>query len=126
MTRDDFLKFVEKTLEEVIQVAENETGKSLPRKIAFRWFSQTAEPFTENIAEQIAERVFIDENNIYPEVDIGVGDLADDGTVLIFANIAGREPEPWGKNPNGYEGPFNYIVGRDFLDKSRKKSEKNK
>jgi hypothetical protein len=34
-------------------------------------------------------RVFVDEDHIRPCVDIGVGDLLDDGTPVIMANVAG-------------------------------------
>jgi len=38
MEREAFKQFVEQTLENVIRYAEENTGKSLPRKIAFGWF----------------------------------------------------------------------------------------
>jgi hypothetical protein len=117
MTRDGFKRFVAETLEAVIQLAERETGKSLPRKIAFRWFTQKSEPIRENIVEHITERVFIDEEHIYPCVDIGVGDILDDGTVLIMANVAGYSPRPFGKNWHGEDGPFIHIIGQSVLDK---------
>lgn len=117
MTKEDFQTFVEETLEEVIKLAEKESGKSLSRKIAFRWFSQKDEPIKENIAEHITEKVYIDENNIYPCVDIGVGDITDDGTLTIFANIAGYSPRPFGKNWQEKEGPFIHIIGHEFLNK---------
>lgn len=117
MTRDKFLTFVEKTLEEVIKIAEKESGQSLSRKISFRWFSQKDEPIKENIAEHITEKVYIDESHIYPCVDIGVGDILDDGTLVIFANIAGYSPRPFGTNWHGKEGPFIHIIGHQFLIK---------
>jgi len=118
MTKDDFQNFVEKTIEEVIQLAEKQSGKSLSRKIAFRWFTQKTEPITEKISQYIAEKVFIDENNIYPCVDIGVGDILEDGSLIIFANIAGYPPKPWGINWQGKEGPFIYIIGQNFIEKT--------
>jgi len=117
MTKEKFLKFVEETLEEVINLAEKESGKSLSRKIAFRWLFQKDEPIKENIARHITEKVYVDENNIYPCVDIGVSDILDDGTLIIFANIAGYSPEPFGKNWRGKESPFIYIIGHQFLNK---------
>lgn len=117
MTRESFQIFVEKTIEEVIKLAEKETGKSLSRKIAFRWFNQKERPITDNIPLKITEKVFIDENNIFPCVDIGVGDILEDETLVIFANIAGYSPRPWGLNWKGIEGPFIYIIGNKFLEK---------
>lgn len=125
MTKEDFQGFVEKTLEEVIQLVEKESGKSLSRKIAFRWFSQKTEPITENIVQHITDKVFIDEEHIYPCVDIGVGDILEDGTLLIFANIAGYSPKPWGINWHGKEGPFIHIIGHKFLKKMGENTELN-
>lgn len=117
MNREEFQRFVEQTIEEVIQSAEIKSGKKLTRKILFRWFSQKTEPVSKNISQHITEKVFIDENNIYPCVDIGVGDILDDETLVVFANIAGYAPKPWGKNWQGKDGPFIHIIGRDFLEK---------
>lgn len=117
MTRTDFHDFVSQTLEEVIKLAEKESGKVLSREIIFRWFTQTSEPIKENITQHITNKVFVDEENIYPCVDIGVGDILEDGTLVIFANIAGYSPKPWGKNWQGKEGPFIHIIGEQFLSK---------
>jgi hypothetical protein len=38
---------------------------------------------TENIVEHIVERVFIDEEHIYPDLDLGICDLLEDGSLLI-------------------------------------------
>lgn len=119
MTKEDFQNFVEKTIEEVIQLAEKESGKSLSRKIVFQWFFQKTEPISENISQHITDRVYVDENNIYPCVDIGVGDILKDGTLLILANVAGYSARPWGINWQGKEGPFIHIIGHQFLDKVR-------
>jgi hypothetical protein len=121
MTKEDFKIFVKKSLEEVIQLAERKSGKSLSRKIAFQWFSQKTEPIKENISQHITDKVFIDEKHIYPCVDIGVGDILEDETLVIFANIAGYSPRPWGINWQGKEGPFIQIIGHQFLNKIRKK-----
>lgn len=117
MNRSDFQKFVEQTIEQVIQLAEKESGRLLTRKFAFRWFSQKEEPLRENISQHITDKVFIDENNIFPCVDIGVGDILEDGTLIIFANIAGYAPRPWMKNWQGKDGPFIHIIGQKFIDK---------
>jgi hypothetical protein len=120
MKREEFRKFVAQTLEEVIQLAEKKSGRQLSRTIAFKWFAQK-EPLAENIIEHITDRVFIDEEHIYPCVDIGVGDVFVDGTLLILANIAGYEPRPFGKNWQDKDGPFIHIIGQKFLDKMNEK-----
>ena len=119
MTRGEFKLLVVDTIEAVIRLAEKKTGKALPRKIAFKWFSQTSTPLRGGIVEHITERVFIDEEHIYPCIDIGVGDILADGTVLIHANVAGYSPRPFQKNWTGREGPFVYIIGQNVLDKLR-------
>jgi hypothetical protein len=75
----------------------------------------TRELIRENIVEEIVARVFVDDEHIYPCVDIGVGDLLQDGTPLIAANVAGYPPGPFGKNWTGTDGPFIHIIGGSFL-----------
>ena len=115
-TKGEFTAFVRRTLEEVIQLAETHTRTVLPRKMKFRWLGHDA-LIVEGIVEAIVNRVYVDEENIYPCVDIGVGDLSDEGSPIIVANVAGYNPRPFGKNWTGREGPFVFIIGRPFLDK---------
>jgi hypothetical protein len=69
----------------------------------------------------LVDRVFVSDDQIYPCVDIGVGDLSDGGTPIIMANVAGYTPRPFQKNWTGRDGPFVFIVGQRFLDKCRRK-----
>jgi hypothetical protein len=115
-TRVEFAAFVERTLEQVIQFAELHTRTSLPRKMKFRWLGQDV-LIDEGIVEAIVNRVYVDPENIYPCVDIGVGDLSDDGSPIIIATVAGYSPKPFQKNWTGREGPFVFIIGQPYLDK---------
>lgn len=115
-SKGEFTAFVRRTLKEVIQLAETHTRTVLPRKMKFRWLGQDA-LIDEGIVEEIVNRVYVDEQNIYACVDIGVGDLADDGSPIIVANVAGYSPRPFQKNWTGREGPFVFIIGQPFLDK---------
>jgi hypothetical protein len=117
MNREKFSTFVSTVLEDVIQFAEEKAGQKLPRRFAFQWLGRSNPRITENIVEQIVERVFIDEEHIYPCVDLGVGDLLENGSLLIVGNVAGYAPRPLGKNWTGREGPFVPIVGISFLNK---------
>jgi hypothetical protein len=117
MNREEFAAFVTETLEDVIRLAEEKSGAKLPRKIAFRWLGRSTSTVTDNIVQYIVERVFVDEEHIYPCVDIGVGDLLEDGSVLIVGNVAGYPPRAFGKNWTGRDGPFVRIVGQPFLNK---------
>jgi len=117
MNREDFAAFVARTLEDVVQVAEAKCGKESSRKIAFVWLGRSHPVVNENIVEYIVKRVFVDEEHIYPCVDIGVGDRLDDGTLLIVGSVAGYAPRPFGQNWTGRDGPFVRIVGGPFLNK---------
>jgi len=116
MTRAEFTVFVERTLEEVLKFAEEHTHAALPRKIKFRWLGQDA-LVSEGIVEAIVSKVYVDQENIYPCVDIGVGDLSEDGLPVIVANVAGYNSRPFQRNWTGREGPFVFIIGKPFLDK---------
>lgn len=120
MNRQQFKLFVDETLENVIRLAEQETGNKLSRKYCFHWFGRKSEMVCQNIAEHITQKVFIEEDHIYPCVDIGVTDILDDGTLVISANIAGYAPRAFGKNWTDRDGPFVYIIGQELLDRSRR------
>ena len=124
MNREDFAALVARTLDDVIQLAEEKCGKELPRKIAFRWLGRSHPVVSENIVEHIVERVFVDEKHIFPCVDIGVGDILEDGTPLIVGSVAGYAPRPFGQNWTGRDGPFVRIVGRPFLNKMAGKKDR--
>jgi hypothetical protein len=117
MNREEFSTFVTATLEEVVRFAEEKARKKLRRKFVFQWSGRANPRITENIFEQIVERVFIDEEHIYPCVDLGVADLLEDGSLLIIGNVSGHVPRPFGRNWTGREGPFVPIVGISFLNK---------
>ncbi len=118
MDRETFTAFVQKTLEEVVELAEEKAQRTLPRRLAFQWLGKDKPRVTKEIAEYIVERVFVDAEHIYPCVDIGVGDLLEDETVLIVGSVAGYAPRPFGKNWSDREGPFVQIVGAPFLARS--------
>ena len=117
MTREEFTHFVEETIEQVICLAEQECGKSLPRLYVFRWLGRSQPLITENAIEHIVQRVFVDEKHIFPCVDIGVADLLDDSTLLIVGSVAGFAPRPFGDNWTGRKGPFVHIVGVRLLSR---------
>ena len=117
MTRQEFAAFVERTIEEVICLAEEKSGKTIQRKYAFRWLGRSYPTVTDNAIEHIVERVFVDEEHIYPCVDIGVGDILEDGSLLIIGNVAGYAPRPFGPNWTGRMGPFIHVVGQPFLNR---------
>jgi hypothetical protein len=117
MTREEFTRFVEKTVEEVICLAERKCGKELPRSYVFRWLGRSQPLITANVIEYIVQRVFVDEDHIYPCVDIGVGDLLEDGTLLIVGSVAGYSPRQFGENWTGRQDPFIHIIGAPLLNR---------
>src|SRR5258707_1336522 len=117
MNREDFAGFVARTFDDVIRFPEEKCGKELSRKIAFRWLGGSHSVVSENIVEHIVERIFVDEDHIYPCVDIGVGDVLEDSTLLIVGSVAGYALRPFGQNWTGRDGPFVRIVGVTFLNK---------
>ena len=118
MTRVEFTSFVERTIEGVVRLAEQKAGRKLSRNYAFQWLRQpSSSRVTNDIPAHIVERIFIDEEHIYPCVDIGVGDQLQDGSLLIVASVAGYAPRPFGKNWTGRDGPFIHIVGQPFLNR---------
>ena len=116
MTRAEFTVFVERTLEEVLQFAEERTQTALPRKIKFRWLGHDT-LMEKGIVDAIVNRVWVDPENIYPCVDIGAGDLTEDGSPIVVANVAEYSQRPFQKNWTGRNGPFVYIIGKPFMDK---------
>jgi len=117
MNREDFAAFTANALNDVIQLAEEKCGNKLPHKIAFQWLGRSHPVVRENIVEHVVSRVFVDDEHIFPCVDIGVGDILEDGTLLIVGSVAGYAPRPFGRNWTGRNGPFVHIVGAPFLNK---------
>jgi hypothetical protein len=117
MTREDFITFVESAIEEVTCLAEEKSGQQLQRKSAFCWLGSSYPIVTENIVEYIVERVFVDDEHIYPCVDFGVGDIFEDGSLLVVGSVAGYAPRPFAPNWTGRSGPFVHIVGAPFLNR---------
>lgn len=117
MNREEFTAFATGTIEDLIQLAEAKCGEKLSRKIAFRWLGGSHPVVTQHIIEHIVDRVFVDEEHIFPCVDIGVCDIFEDGMLLVVGAVAGYAPRPFGQNWTGRAGPFVRIVGAPFLNK---------
>jgi hypothetical protein len=121
MTREEFKTHVEETIESCIQEAEKRVGQKFERRYCFNWIAAKTEPVPqEQVAEFITERTYVDSEHIYPCFDIGVGDMLDDGRLLLVGYRAGYAPRPWGKNWTGRDGPFVRIMGQKFIDRYEK------
>jgi hypothetical protein len=66
-----------------MRLAEEKCGNELPHRIAFQWLGLSHPVVSENIVEHIVSRVLMDDEHIFPCVDIGVGDVLENGTLLI-------------------------------------------
>jgi len=118
VTRDAFKTHVQETIEGVICDAEKRVCVQLGRRYCFNWMGAKSEPVPEGqVVEFITQHVYIDPDHIYPCVDIGVGDILDDGRLLLIGGRAGYPPCEWRKNWTGREGPFVPIMGQKLLDK---------
>jgi hypothetical protein len=124
MQRELFADFVAQTLEDVIVLAEEKVGKKLPRRIAFQWLGEAQPQITEGVVEYIVQRVYLDAEHIYPCVDLGVADLAEDGSLLIVGNVSGYPATTFRRNWTGREGPFVRIVGSPLVERMRGHSPK--
>jgi hypothetical protein len=117
MTRIEFTRFTAGAVEDVIRLAEERCGKPVSRSVAFQWLGSKEQPIRDAVVETIVDRVFVDEEHIYPCVDMGVMDMLEDGTPLVTAAIAGYAPKSFGKNWTDRDGPFVRVIGDAFLAK---------
>jgi hypothetical protein len=118
MTRDDFKKYVEDTIEGFIQEAEKRIGHALPRRYCFGYCNPPrviAEQ--EQVSEYLAQLVFVDEEHIYPCFDLILDDILDDGRLLFVGYRAHFKPRPW---EQGFmqPGPFNLKISDEFFKKT--------
>jgi len=117
MTREAFKAHVQETIDSFIQETEKRIGQRLERRYCFNWIGAKNEPVPqEQVAEFITQQAYVDAEHIYPCFDIGVGEMLDDGRLLLVGYRASYPPRPWGKNWTGRDGPFVFILGQKLLD----------
>src|SRR5262249_28057592 len=105
-------------VEELIRAAERRVGRALPRRYCFGSVRPSRVRVPQgHVAEYLTGRVYVDEDRIYPCYDLILGDVLDDGRLLLCGYRAGYAPRPWGRNWTGRDGPFVLMVGGDFLEK---------
>lgn len=117
MTREEFTVFTREAIDRAVRVAEEKSGRRLPRELRFQWLGK-GEVVDSGIAEAVVSRVFVEPDLIYPCVDIGVAGVDSKNRTLLVASIAGYAPRPFGKNWIGAEGPYIIIVGAQLLNGS--------
>ncbi len=120
MTCDDSERHLDDTIEELIIAAEQNFGRSLPRRFCFGFISPSRVEVTQaEVVEHITKEVFIDEDHIRPCFDLILGDILEDGTLLLCGYCANYPAMPWQEKWRGSEraGPFNLMYAQQFLDK---------
>ncbi|SFF31669.1 hypothetical protein [Spirosoma endophyticum] len=111
MTKIEFISFVRKTLEELIQYAEIYAEKEFPRALAFKWMGETNWEYDQKeILNKLVDRVYQGEEQIYPCVDLIVKGIKA-GKVEVEGRVAGYEPRAFQKGWSGRMGPFIYGFG---------------
>jgi hypothetical protein len=117
MTRDEFKAHTIASLEDSIVRLEGIIGVALPRDLAFQWLTEPdSYYFGDEVIEGIVARVYVDEDHIWPCVDIGPSKILPDGRLLIVATRAGHPPRPFSMNWTGRMGPFVLVYGGDFVN----------
>jgi hypothetical protein len=117
MTRDEFKAHTIASVEDSITRLEGIVGVALPRDLAFQWLTEPDRYyFGDEVIEGIVARVYVDEDHIWPCVDIGPSKILPDGRLLIVATRAGHPPQPFGLNWTGPMGPFVLVYGGDFVN----------
>jgi hypothetical protein len=116
MNRDEFKTHTIASVEDSITRLEGIIGVALPRDLAFQWLREPDRYYFGNeVIEGITARVYVDEDHIWPCVDIGPSKILPDGRLLIVATRAGHPPRPFGLNWSGRMGPFVLVHGGDLV-----------
>ncbi|PWG04026.1 hypothetical protein [Polaribacter aquimarinus] len=119
MKLKEFKIHIEKTLAELKLYAELHSGEKLPNDFDFEWrFSEKIKASgKKNVIELIAEKVYINENEIYPCVDLFVERITTENRILVSGRIAGFPPKKFGKGWSNRPGPFIYGIGNGISTK---------
>ncbi|MFC5046062.1 hypothetical protein ACFSTE_05135 [Aquimarina hainanensis] len=114
MTQNEFKKHIEKPLSELKLYAELHSGEELPNDFEFEWHlaQKVKAAGKNNVTELITKKVYLEEEKIYPCVDLIVEKITDENRILISGRIAGYEPREFGKGWSNRLGPFIYGIGR--------------
>jgi len=118
MSFEDFLKFVEKTIEELILYGQLHSGKDyLDYALEFKWDVQGANTVSdrENMIFEISDKVFVSPNKIYPCVDLTIEQPTQEKKLRILGRRAGYEPKEFGTGWSNRPGPFIYGIGKGII-----------
>lgn len=115
MTKKEFTDFVDKTLDEVKKYAEIHADKSLPLEFKFKWLRDDCETVMgrQNVIDEIIRLVYIQEDKIYPCVDLNIG--LEEGYISLTSWIANYEPRPFQRGWSNRPGPFIYCIDQSLI-----------
>jgi len=111
MTRDEFKKIVEEALETLVATAEQRLDRKFTRQYCLSGLG-TKEVVPGDTIDFLTDWIFVDENHIYPCVDLFLDELLPDGRLRFRAYRAGyqpcgyRERFDWGGHDSGLVWPF--------------------
>jgi len=116
MTLEEFKRHTADRVEASIRNTEQALGHELPRILGFRWISPSGPVVTVSIEDEIARLAYVDENHIFPCIDIGPSEIDTEGRLIIGALRAGCAARPFGKNWKSEDGPFILIYSQRLAD----------
>jgi hypothetical protein len=120
MTRDEFKKVVDEALETLVATAEQRLDKKFPRQYCLSGFG-SKEVVPGDAVEFLTNWVFVDEDHIYPCVDLFLEEMLPDGPLLFRAYRAGFKPcaygeKNYGAHDSGSVWPFK-LTCNNFVQK---------
>jgi hypothetical protein len=119
MDIEDFLKFVDKTIGELVLYGQLHSGKDYSDyELEFKWEMYDAKTVSgrESIVYEISNRVFVSSDKIYPCVDLIIEQTTSEKILRIFGRRAGFEPREFGAGWSNRPGPFIYAIGKGILN----------
>ena len=118
MELEEFLKFVDRTIGELILYGQLHSGKDYSDyELEFTWDMNDSKTVTgrENIIYSICDRVFVAPDRIYPCVDLTIEQPTQQKKIKITGRRAGYEPKEFGLGWSNRPGPFIYGIGKGIL-----------
>jgi hypothetical protein len=118
MHLEDFIKFVDKAIDELILYAQLHAGKDYADyELEFVWgmYGSQIVDGKENIVYEITDQVFVSPDKIYPCVDLIIEQLTPEKRLRILGRRAGYEPREFGIGWSNRPGPFIYGLGKGIL-----------
>lgn len=118
MSFEDFLKFVDKTIGELVLYGQLHSGKDYSDyELEFKWQMTDGKTVTgrENVILEITDRVFVSPDKIYPCVDLIIEQPTQERKLRILGLRAGYEPREFGTGWSNRPGPFIYGIGKGII-----------